>query len=438
MLPATSTPTNTAPAPKVRLTGLQIGLLVLLTLSALLNYIDRLAVGTVSPLIVQDFHLDKRQWGQVMAWFFAAYVIFSGLGGLLIDRIGVRKGLLWSTGFWSLAAAGHALATGFGSLCAWRVLLAAGEGPGGASLLKGVRRIMPPSLRDMGTGIVAGGNLIGGLVTPFIVLPLASRIGWRAAFAVTAALSLLWIPCWLALAGRPKANLEVQPAYPEEAAGARDQRLSVRSLGVWATLLAIFFSIPPTVFTLNFLPLYLHESQHVPVDGLKDLLWQPYLAMDLGQLTGGACVFFLVRRGWRLLAARQAIMAFGFLGATLMVAMQFAPSLFWAMTLLNISRFLFQFAYAALLAYGIDVVLETQAAAMNGVMNAAFGACNVAFNLLIGDLAQRWGYSPVLVMVGVMPAVGLAMWAVLSLQHDRRLHRQADYSGTSSATTTTV
>jgi ACS family hexuronate transporter-like MFS transporter len=393
----------------------------MLALSALLNYIDRLAVGSVSPLIVRDFHLDHRQWGEVGAMFFLVYVFCSWLGGKWIDRVGVRKGLLWSTAVWSLSAAGHALSTGFVSLCAWRGLLAVGEGPGGASLLKGVRRIMPPALRDTGTGIVAAGNLLGGLLTPLLVIPLAGAMGWRAAFVVTAALSLLWLPLWIVLARRPGANLEAQPAIADETVGAAHQRLEIRSVGVWATLLAIFFTLPPTVFTLAFLPLYLHESFGIPTEQLKGLLWQPYLAMDIGQLSGGACVYLLLRRGWRLLAARRAVMALGFLGATGMLAMLAAPSLTWAMVFLNVSRFLFQFAYAALLAYGIDIVMEKQAGAMNGVMNAAFGACNFVFNLVIGDLAERWGYRPVLLLVGVLPAVGLACWMVLSWVHDQRI-----------------
>jgi MFS family permease len=113
-------------------------------------------------------------------------------------------------------------------------------------------------------------------------------------------------------------------------------------------------------------------------------------------------------------------MSAGFTGAAVMLLMVFAPSLTWAMAWLNLSRFLFQFAYVALLAYGISVVRESQAGTMNGFMNATFGACTFVFNPLIGKLADVFGsFRPALVMVSLSPLVGLTGWLLLSHVHDR-------------------
>lgn len=396
-----------------KVTALQWGLIFLLMLSALINYVDRQSTNVISPLLIQQFRLSDEQWGWVNAVFALTYIGTAALGGIWIDRVGVRRGLLISTGFWSLAAAGHALARGFGELCFWRALLAVGEGPGGAALLKGVRTVLPLRLQDTGTSLVGAGTLLGALLAPIVVAPLADRLGWQAAFIVTAALGALWIPFWAWMAARGSAHLasEPVPTAPDHRG-----RLDFRSPAVWATGVAIFFTVPPTVFTLSFLARYLSVTFGLPVKQLALLQWQPFLAADLGQLTGGAVLFMLLRARWSFLSARRLVMFLGFSGSTLMALMTVAPSLGWAMFWLNLARYCFQFAYVALLAYGISCVPVEQAGRMNGFMNATFGACNFVFNPLLGRLADLYhhDYRPVLLLVSLCPLVGLASWAVLS------------------------
>ena len=150
-----------------------------------------------------------------------------------------------------------------------------------------------------------------------------------------------------------------------------------------------------------------------------------FLAMDLGQLTGGAVLFWLLRSGWRFLSARRLVMVLGFCGSTLMLLMVTAPGLGMAMVWLNLSRFCFQFAYVALLAYGISSVPEHQTGKMNGFMNAMFGACGFAFNPLIGWLSDvnHHAFRPVLVMVALSPLIGLSGWLVLSRLAERQAER---------------
>jgi ACS family hexuronate transporter-like MFS transporter len=410
--------------PRHQLTGLQAALVALLVLSAILNYIDRQATAAVSPTLKVQFHLNAAQWGWINSSFSLVYIFTSFLGGAWMDRVGVRRGLLLSTIVWSLAAAGHALATGFWSFCLWRGLLAAGEGPGGTALLKGVRRLMPPRLRDTGTALVGAGSIAGAAVAPLIIIPLAVARGWQMAFLVSAAFSLLWLPCWALLAYRPEVNLGPAPAAIGAGSDHAPQRLSLRSGALWATLLAIFFTVPPTVFVQTFLPLYLTETFHLTQAQIARYVWQPFLATDLGQLTGGACAALLLRHGWKFLPARRLIMVVGFLGSTTLLALNSAPDLGSAMLRLNFSRFVFQAAYTMLLVYGIESVAEGQTALKSGLMNATFSACNFVFNPLIGGMADYYrNYQPVIVVVGLSPVLGLACWLFFSSLHARRSER---------------
>src|SRR4051812_22313092 len=161
-----------------------IALVGLLMLAAALGYVDRLAVVAVSPTLVEEFGLNDQQWGWTNSAFSLVYSFASVLGGMWVDRVGLKKGLAISIAVWSLAAAGHALATGFWTLCLWRMLLALGEAPGFAGLLKGVRRLMPLHLRDTGSGLISASTVLGAMVAPWVVVPLMGQIGWRAAFVV--------------------------------------------------------------------------------------------------------------------------------------------------------------------------------------------------------------------------------------------------------------
>jgi ACS family hexuronate transporter-like MFS transporter len=393
---------------------LQSALVAMLILSALVNYIDRQATSVVAPLLKADFHLTDEQWGWANSVFALTYVFTSALGGLWIDRVGIRKGLMIATIVWSVAAAGHSLANGFVALCCWRAALAVGEGPGGASLLKGVRMLLPPRLQDSGVSWIGAGTLLGAIVAPIFIAPMADAIGWRAAFVVTAVLGGLWVIPWAILARRRGAGMDAHP--PTADSPQHKPRLDPRSFSIWATALAIFFTIPPSVFTLSFLSIYLNSTFGIPVKQLAGLQWQPFLAMDLGQLAGGAVLFHLYQRKWSPLRARRMVMVAGFIGSTTMLMMTRADSLGGAMFWLNLSRFSFQFAYVALLAYGMSCAPPEQAGALNGFMNATFGFCNFVFNPVIGKLADAFhsNYGAVLTLVSLAPLVGLALWLMLS------------------------
>jgi ACS family hexuronate transporter-like MFS transporter len=408
-------PTGSALTPRAALTRLQVGLVALLVLSAVLNYIDRQAIAAVSPTLKQQFHLSDTGWGWINSSFSFVYLFTTSFGGAWIDRVGVRRGLLASTIVWSLAAAGHAMATGFSSLCFWRGMLAVGEGPGASSLLKGVRRLLPPRLRDAGTSLVGAGSIAGALIAPLTVIPLTIHFGWRWAFAVSAGFSLLWLPFWAVLASRRNANLGPEAGLVHAGSDHHPQRLNLRSPALWATLLAIFFTVPPTVFVQNFLALYLSQAHHLTQAQLGRWLWQPFLATDLGQLTGGAVAYLLLRRGWQFLPARRLIMVVGFLGSTLLLTVNAAPDVAGAMLRLDLSRFSFQAAYTILLVYGIESVPEPQTALMSGLMNATFSACNFIFNPVIGGMADHFrSYRPVIAMIGLSPLLGLACWLLFS------------------------
>src|SRR5437762_2052632 len=98
----------------------------LVFLATLINYLDRLTISVLAPVITADLRLSNLEYASLGTWFLLAYTISQGLSGRLYDRIGTRRGFTASIIVWSLAALGHALARGLGSLSIFRFALGLG------------------------------------------------------------------------------------------------------------------------------------------------------------------------------------------------------------------------------------------------------------------------------------------------------------------------
>src|SRR5207302_2025545 len=82
-------------------------------LVSLISYIDRNTLALLIPTIMKETHLSVEQYGFIVSAFSIAYMISNPLWGAVLDRIGLRAGMLAAVGFWTVASMSHALAGGF-------------------------------------------------------------------------------------------------------------------------------------------------------------------------------------------------------------------------------------------------------------------------------------------------------------------------------------
>src|SRR2546429_6443791 len=101
-----------------KIPGLRWWIVGLIFLATLINYIDRLTISVLSPVITRDLGLTNTQFGGILFWFLLAYTISQGLSGKLYDRVGTKLGFVCSIVLWSIAAMAHAFARGLASLSA--------------------------------------------------------------------------------------------------------------------------------------------------------------------------------------------------------------------------------------------------------------------------------------------------------------------------------
>src|ERR1051325_2041941 len=140
------------------------GVVVMMLLATVINYLDRQAMGNLSSFIKRDFKLDNEGYGTLEAWFGYTYAIFLLVAGFLSDRWSLRW--LYAAALLVWSAAGFA--TGFVTLLIemkiCRAILGAGEAFNWPVAVGTVRRIMPRESRAFANGIFNSGMTIGAVL----------------------------------------------------------------------------------------------------------------------------------------------------------------------------------------------------------------------------------------------------------------------------------
>jgi len=249
-----------------------------------LSYVDRQILATLSVVILADTGLSTERYTEVVSAFSIAYMIGNPLWGSLLDYVGLRKGMLAAVAIWSLASLSHSFVgqgtAAFLGLAAARALLGFGEGatfPGG---FRTALDSLPPNRQARGIAISYSGGSLGAIVTPFLVIPIAARFGWRAAFLVTGALGFVWLALWARVARPPYLRLpELKPAkiiWPNLLERRFWALVCGYSLGA--------FALGPILYLSS---LYLNRVFSVSQDDLKYYLWIPPAGWEAGYFFWG-------------------------------------------------------------------------------------------------------------------------------------------------------
>src|SRR6476619_1497102 len=196
MLQAQSTDA-TAIAGGFKLRGLRWWIISLIFLATLINYIDRLTISVLAPVITRDLGLTNTEFGGIVFWFLLAYTISQGLSGKLYDRVGTKRGFVCSIVVWSVAAMAHAFARGLASLSVFRFILGLGEAGNWPGAAKTVAEWFPIRERAFGMAIFNSGAAIGSVMAPPLIVWLSLTYGWQTTFIVTGSLGFVWLALWL-------------------------------------------------------------------------------------------------------------------------------------------------------------------------------------------------------------------------------------------------
>jgi len=396
-----------------RLPGLRWWIIGLVFLATLINYIDRLTVSVLAPLIMTDLGLSNLEYASLGTWFLLAYTISQGLSGRMYDRIGTRLGFTISVTVWSIAATMHAFARGLGSLSLFRFLLGLGEAGNWPGAAKTVAEWFPIRERAFGMAIFNSGAALGSVVAPPLIVYLQSRLGWQMTFIVTGMLGFGWLGLWLLFYRAPDRHpwlgeSEYRLIHEGRPAGAAP--LPWRNLlgyrQVWAILIARLFVDPVWWLYITWLPLFLYKVHGFDLKKIGLFAWVPYVAADAGSLLGGWTSGYLIRRGWSVDRARRTTII---IAAALMPAGIFAartPDPLRALALIAVVLFGFQFWINNVQTLPSDLFPERAVASVAGLGGVGAGIGSMIFVLTTGWVADRFSYTPILTAAGLLAPLG--------------------------------
>src|SRR5690348_18393857 len=112
----TSSP-STAPSAVLRtkMPRAMLPVLILLAVSAFINFVDRGNLSAAAPLLKTELSLSDPQLGILLAAFFWSYAFFQIASGWLVDHLDVKWMLAVGFFVWSVATAATGLAGSFRS-----------------------------------------------------------------------------------------------------------------------------------------------------------------------------------------------------------------------------------------------------------------------------------------------------------------------------------
>lgn len=413
--------TNTG-AFKVR--GLRWWIVSLIFLATLINYIDRLTISVLAPVITRDLGLSNTEFGGVVTWFLLAYTISQGVSGKLYDRVGTRLGFTFSIVTWSAAAAAHAFARGLTSLSALRFVLGFGEAGNWPGAAKAVAEWFPVRQRAFGMAIFNSGAAIGSIVAPPLIIWLQLRYGWQTTFLATGALGFIWLALWLVFYQTPdrhrwitdeeRALIKEAPEVKSGTEGAivvnshaaPRWRDLLRHRQVWAIIIARFFTDPVWWLYITWLPLYLYNARGFSLKEIGLFAWVPYVAADAGSLLGGWASGYLISRGWSVDRARKTVIAAAALLMPAGIFAAFAESPFVALALIALVLFGFQVWINNVQTLPSDFFPGRAVGSVAGLGGTGAGIGAMLFTLGTGWVVDHFSYVPVLVAAGVLAPLG--------------------------------
>src|SRR5579864_838621 len=101
--------------------------LALLFFATTINYLDRIVLAVLIPVIRKDLAFSDREYGFITGAFQIAYMVGYLAAGKLIDVLGTRIGYAAAMLWWSISALMHVVSRGTWSLGLWRGMLGFGE-----------------------------------------------------------------------------------------------------------------------------------------------------------------------------------------------------------------------------------------------------------------------------------------------------------------------
>jgi ACS family hexuronate transporter-like MFS transporter len=345
--------------------------------------------------------LSREQYGWILGAFSITYAASAPFAGMMIDRIGLNRGISLAVGLWSGASIATGFTAGLAGLLGCRAVLGVAEAGGIPSAGKAVHTYLRPPERAMGNAINQAGVSLGAILAPPVATWIAVRHGWRMAFVLPGVLGLLWIPIWnwTARHSPPAPKTTTVFGHGELL---RDRRL-------WAFVTANGLSMVGYSLWSNWTTQYLVDMHRLTVAQAAWYAWIPPLVAMGGGFGGVWFPRRLRAGGGAAPAARFRVCVAAALLSLATAAIPLAPTAAWATAGISLSIFAVSAFSVNTYTLPLDIFGGARAAFAVSMLVASYGAIQLVISPWFGAIIDRHGYAPVTAMAAFTPLAACAV-----------------------------
>ena len=409
-------------AAKIR--GLRWWMIGLLMVGSIINYLTRSTLSVAAPTIRDSLHITTEQYSWIVGTF-QATIMLQPIAGFALDVLGLKIGFAIFAIAWSFISMSHGLASTWQQFAGLRGLLGLAEGCANPAGVKAISEWFPARERGFAGGIFNIGASVGSMIAAPLVAWAILAHSWQFAFVLTGGIGLVWVVLWLLFFNSPskhQALSEEERNYilsGQEAHLAGVGRPSVTSVlkqrNFWGIALPRFLA-DPTWGTLTYwLPLYLVDERGFDLKSIALFAWLPFLAADVGCLTGGTIAATLQKYfSVSLINARRFAFTIGALMMTAVAFTGFVESPYTAIALLSVAGFAHQTLSVTVITMASDLFKRNEVATVAGMAGTMGNLGLTLFNLAIGVLVATAGYSGFFIALAVLDLIGATvLWTLV-------------------------
>ncbi|MDD5169715.1 MAG: MFS transporter [Syntrophales bacterium] len=370
--------------------GTRWGVVILLAMGTMVNYLDRVNFGVATPTLMKEFGLGTAEMGILMSAFFWSYTLMMLPSGYFLNKIGPKKVLGIAGAAWGAVTMLVAACTGFYSFLALRIGIGVTEAPAFPANARVVSVWVPKKERTFASAIFDCAARIGSAFAPPIVAFVIAAWGWKMSFILTGGLAIVWAFFWFLLYHEPADHPKItasELAYIRQdevvtASGAIHVepipmiKLATYPVIMKATVAYALYLYVWTVF-LYWIPTYLMKVRGLSLKEMGIAASIPYIVAVAAELIGGKVFDKWYEKGATISQLRRTGMGIGMFGAALFIwlVMQ-AETAYWAIFWLSAFSGIFAFGASNVWAIPSDIAPYGQAGGVGGVYNFVgnFGA----------------------------------------------------------------
>ncbi|MDT8852893.1 MFS transporter [Pantoea dispersa] len=405
--------------------------LLMIFITVVICYVDRANLAVASAHIQQEFGISKAEMGYVFSAFAWLYTLCQIPGGWFLDRVGSRLTYFIAILGWSVATLLQGFASGLLSLIGLRAITGIFEAPAFPTNNRLVTSWFPEQERASAVGFYTSGQFVGlAFLTPLLIW-IQELLSWHWVFIITGGIGIIWSLVWMKVYQAPSQSKGINQAELDyiraggamvdgDAPGEKKARVKLTAadwkLVFHRKLCGVYlgqFAVTSTLwFFLTWFPNYLTQEKHIAALTAGFMTTVPFLAAFVGVILSGMVADRLVRSGRSLGFARKTPIICGLLISTCIMGANYTNDPLWIMVLMALA--FFGNGFASITWSLVSSLAPVRLIGLTGGMfNFIGGLGGITVPLVVGYLAQDYGFAPALVYISAVALIGALSYILL-------------------------